>query len=285
MADITVAVPCYNHAKYIERCLRSIFAQSLKPKELIVIDDGSTDESARLIEASLRECPFPNRLIRQENSGQSAALNKAYGLSDSEYFAFLGADDIWLRDFLKERLRMLEQRPEAVVGYGNAYIIDEEDFIYDCTANWGEFPDGDVKPMLFQGQACFNPSVVYRSSALGDHKWNEECSVEDYEMYLKMSAEGPFAFDKSVLCAYRVHDSNMSHDYERQFRQVVESLKRSQALLDVSDSDLKRYIAKMKIASAFQFIRIGKGKSRSLICERIGETRNRSLRLAICCRV
>jgi alpha-1,3-rhamnosyltransferase len=96
MPDVSVLVPSYNHAKFIERTLRSIFAQTLPPKNLIVIDDGSKDESVEVIERVLKESPVESRLIARENRGLSATLNEGFALTDSEYFAYLGSDDVWL---------------------------------------------------------------------------------------------------------------------------------------------------------------------------------------------
>ncbi len=255
VSEITVVVPCYNHSKYIERCLRSIFAQTRHPKMLIVINDGSTDNSAEIIEKVLKSCPFPNQLITQKNSGQSAGINRGFEMSDTKYFAYLGADDIWLSEFLEERIKLIEMRPDAVAAYGNAYIINSEDYIFDCTKNWMDYPDGNIKPMLYTANACPNPSVIYKRDSLKDHRWNENSSVEDFEMYLKLSTIGEFAFDKNVLCAYRIHDSNMSHDYPRQFRQVIEALERCREMLDLSEADLEKIKKRIKIGSVDQFIR------------------------------
>src|SRR4051794_35987874 len=96
--SVAVVIPSYNHAKYIERTLRSIFAQTLKPRELLVIDDGSTDGSPRIIESVLKEASFPAQLIVRDNRGLSATLNEGLArllASDSElptFFAYLGSD-------------------------------------------------------------------------------------------------------------------------------------------------------------------------------------------------
>ncbi|HLM59831.1 MAG TPA: glycosyltransferase family A protein, partial [Pyrinomonadaceae bacterium] len=74
--SVSVLVPSYNHAPFIERTLRSIFKQTLAPKKLIVIDDGSKDESAAIIERVLEDCPFSAEFIRRENRGLSVTLNE-----------------------------------------------------------------------------------------------------------------------------------------------------------------------------------------------------------------
>src|SRR5688572_31576592 len=104
-------VPSYNHAPFVEECLRSIFAQTLPPRKLLVIDDGSKDDSPAIIERVLKDCPFPSELIVRENRGLCCTLNEALELSEGRYFAYIGSDDFWLPEFLAARQEMLERRP------------------------------------------------------------------------------------------------------------------------------------------------------------------------------
>ena len=96
MSEIFVLVPSYNHAPFVERTLRSIFKQTHAPKKLIVIDDGSKDESAQIIAQVLQDCPFENEFIARENRGLCATLNEGFDKTDGEFFAYLGSDDLWL---------------------------------------------------------------------------------------------------------------------------------------------------------------------------------------------
>src|SRR5438132_5983577 len=104
---VTVVVPSYNHSPFVEQSLRSIFNQTLLPAELIVIDDGSTDDSVKVIERVLRDCPVPSQFIASENQGLSATLNQGYACSRGDYFAYLGSDDLWLPRFLAARVELL----------------------------------------------------------------------------------------------------------------------------------------------------------------------------------
>ena len=132
---ISVFVPCYNHEPYIAETLRSIFAQTLQPERLLEIDDVSTDGSARVIGETLKECPFPAELISRPNLGLSATLNEGFSKTDGEYFAYLGADDIWLPPFLEVRVKLLADRPDAVLAHGNAYVIDENSRVVESSAD------------------------------------------------------------------------------------------------------------------------------------------------------
>ena len=90
-ARVSVVVPSYNHARFVEAALRSVFRQTLQPARLLVIDDGSGDDSPRRIEKTLQDCPFPCELIVRANRGLCATLNEGLARSGGEFFAYLGS--------------------------------------------------------------------------------------------------------------------------------------------------------------------------------------------------
>ena len=90
---ISVVVTCYNHQDYIEQCLRSIFEQTYQNIELLVLDDGSTDKSAQIIQETLADSPFPTRFESHENMGVVKTRNKALQQIQGTYFIFVDSDD------------------------------------------------------------------------------------------------------------------------------------------------------------------------------------------------
>lgn len=256
--SVSVLVPSYNHAPFIERTLRSIFKQTHQPKKLIVIDDGSKDESVEVIESVLKDCPFEFEFVRRENCGLSATLNEGFAKSEGEFFAYLGSDDVWLPTFLKERIELLQKRPNAVLAFGHAFLIDEDDRIIDCTDNWTEFADGDMLPLLLRGMIFSSPSVIYRRDALKKYAWNEDSILEDYELYLKLSAEGEFALDSSVLCAWRQHGWNVSGDFSAMLDEWLAAQNRVADRLKISRKELVRVQSELKFNAVLDFIRHGK---------------------------
>src|SRR6476620_7831525 len=137
--DVSVVIPSFNNAPFIERCLRSVLNQTRPPKELLVIDDGSTDGSPAVIEGILRECTFPSELIVNSNKGLCSSLNQGLARTSGKYFAYLGSDDLWLPEFLEKRKQLLASRDNAVLGYGHAYLVDENDSIIESTQDWKNF--------------------------------------------------------------------------------------------------------------------------------------------------
>ena len=255
-ASVFVAVPSYNHAPFIEECLRSIFGQTLHPAKLLVIDDGSRDGSPAIIERVLQECPFDAELIVRENRGLCRTLNQALDASSGEYFAYIGSDDFWLPEFLAARFEMMESRPDAVLGYGHAYLVDDAgerfDRTDDHTDDWADYPDGDARPMLLEGIAPISSSIFYRRSALDKVRWNEDARLEDYEMYLRLMNLGEFAFDPRVLSAWRHHGYNTSGDHKLMLDEVLAAQERNFDRLGVSRAELDKIQARTK----FRYARI-----------------------------
>jgi alpha-1,3-rhamnosyltransferase len=277
LPEISVLVPSYNHAPFIERTLRSIFKQTLRPKKLIVIDDGSKDESVAVIERVLKDCPFRHEFTKRENRGLSATLNEGFARADTEFFAYLGSDDIWLAEFLEKRAALLGSRPNAVLAFGHAYLIDEDDNIIESTADWGGFADGDMLPDLLRGQVFASPTVLYRSTELKKYKWNEDAVLEDYELYLQLCTEGEFALDSSILSAWRQHDSNVSGDFPLMLQQWLAAQDRTADKLGIDRAKLDEIQAILKFDSAFTYIRGGQKKDAlRLMRDNIGGARSNS---------
>jgi alpha-1,3-rhamnosyltransferase len=255
---VAVVVPSYNHAPYVAWALRSVFAQTRAPARLLVIDDGSRDGSPHVIEEVLKDCPFPCELIARENRGLCATLNEGLAKTVGAYFAYLGSDDLWLPGFLEARAALLEERPRAVLAYGHAYLIDERGGVFDCTLDWARYRDGDARAMLLEETyAPMSPTVVYRRARLERHGWNERARLEDYELYLKLSADGDFAFDPRVLSAWRRHGTNTSGDFVWMIEARLEAQRNASAQLGLSPAQLERYQRALNFAGAEDLLRLG----------------------------
>ena len=255
---VFVVVPSYNHATFVEKCLRSVMAQTLSPMKLLVIDDGSKDDSSETVERVLKDCPFPCDLVVRPNRGLAATLNeglKRGAENSSAYFAYLGSDDVWLPSFLESRVATLERRPAAVLAYGNAFSIDETGAIIDSTTEWAAFVDGDARRMLMTTLAPLSPTVVYRRNALERHGWNENARLEDYELYLRLSAEGEFAFDPQVLSAWRVHGKNASLDFAMMMNEKLAAQSRLGIQLGFTQKELRKFQSLARFRTAQEYMR------------------------------
>lgn len=118
----SVIIPLYNKAAYVRKAVESVLGQSFRDFELIVVDDGSTDESAGIVEG-IQDSRI--RLIRQENAGVSVARNNGVAASSAPYLCFLDADDWWEPSFLEEMDKLIDEFPDAGI-YGTNYTIVNE---------------------------------------------------------------------------------------------------------------------------------------------------------------
>ncbi|QOP46074.1 glycosyltransferase family 2 protein [Sulfurimonas paralvinellae] len=110
--DITVVIPTYNRYAFLRRALESVFSQSYLAKEVIVIDDGSSDETSKI------QNDFPTiKYIYQENSGVSAARNRGINEAGNEWIAFLDSDDTWHKEKLREQANFHKQNPDILMSY------------------------------------------------------------------------------------------------------------------------------------------------------------------------
>ena len=284
--DVSVVVPSYNHAPFVAACLRSIIRQTRTPRELIIIDDGSSDGSVRILEQELKNCPFPCELIVRPNRGLCATLNEGLSRSRGNYFAYLGSDDVWLPTFLQARVTLLESRPEAVLAYGHAYVVDELNRVIECTSEWANYIDGDARRMLLWATAPPSPTVLYKRKALERHGWNEDAQLEDYELYLRLSAEGEFAFDPQVLAAWRQHGGNTSRDLALMMHQSQVSQRRVAGLLGLCPPELEAIQAALRWRYVEDFLRSGqKRKAVALMYGNLNGTVATSLLLRLAFRL
>jgi glycosyltransferase involved in cell wall biosynthesis len=120
-ATFSVVIPAYNTADTLGEAIDSVLAQTRQDFEIIVVDDGSSDDTAAVAEG------FGDRRIRvyrQENAGPSAARNRGIAEALGEYVSSLDSDDLWLPDYLAEMGRALEENPRADFAYTHAWILD-----------------------------------------------------------------------------------------------------------------------------------------------------------------
>ena len=120
--SVTVIIPAYNGAAYIARAVESALAQTHKPLEVLVVDDGSTDRTAEIVAAM----PPPVRLIRKENGGPASARNLGAREAKGNWLALLDADDLWQPVKLETQIKAIETI-EADVYYSGGIVVDESD--------------------------------------------------------------------------------------------------------------------------------------------------------------
>lgn len=120
----SVVIPLYNKAPYVVKAIQSVLVQSFTDYELVIVDDGSKDDSREIAHAAIKGLEHC-RLLSQENAGVSMARNKGVAVSRGDYLCFLDADDWWEPTFLEEESKLIEEFPDAGI-YGTNYTIVNE---------------------------------------------------------------------------------------------------------------------------------------------------------------
>ena len=154
---ISVVIPLYNKATYISRTLSSAMMQTFRDFEIVVVDDGSTDDSAAVVESLDISCL---RLIKQENAGVSAARNRGIEEAKGEFIAFLDADDVWKPNYLKTQMSLVEKYPQCDVFATNYEFCDKKGKVTPTIIRKLPFDgeDGELEN-YFEVSSCSHPPI------------------------------------------------------------------------------------------------------------------------------
>jgi glycosyltransferase involved in cell wall biosynthesis len=226
MPRVSVVLPSYNHAKFIDSAISSVLEQSYGDLELVIVDDGSTDASTDRILVHDDE-----RIVThfQENQGAHAAINKGIALASesSEYIAILNSDDVHKRDWLKEAVRAMDADPELGFCAGLLEFPGDDD---DDKKNWyaGALSYyrrvGDVTRALTHRNFIMTTSnVVIRKSVLRTTGCFRPLRyVHDLDLFLRLAAVSRFRLLEGTFVEYRIHPANTIAEGEKNCRIVYE---------------------------------------------------------------
>ncbi len=213
--SITVAIPAYQAERFIAETLESILAQTHAPDEVIVVDDGSTDGTARELER------FGDRIrvIRRPNGGCAAAFNTAFRAARCEFVAECGADDLWEPYKLERQVQALRAHPEVDIAFGAARVFGTAD---GC---WG-MPNSEqldagildrrdfARTMYRLNPVCPSTLLIRRNLYERLGPFAEDIGTEDYEYWMRSLRGGAvFYYDPETLVRYRRHDANASSNH------------------------------------------------------------------------
>ena len=192
MAAISVIIPTYNRAKFIERALQSVLRQTVACAEILVVDDGSTDQTGALV-CSLREhSAIPIHLLYQENMGPAAARNLGIQQARSELIAFLDSDDHWRKDKLARQLRAMEEHPDYLISYTREQWLRQGVHLNQKKKHLPQH--GDIFHHCLQLCVVGMSTVIVRKelfAAIGLFSPGFPC-CEDYDLWLRISCRYPF---------------------------------------------------------------------------------------------
>jgi alpha-1,3-rhamnosyltransferase len=259
---VSVIIASYNHAPYIEASILSVLAQSYPYVELLVVDDGSSDDSVARIEALQREHGFDFRV--QANQGLSRTLNETIARAKGSLIAPFGSDDIMLPERIARQVEYMAGKPEVGICAGNIQQIDQcgDALAEPKRLQWRRLDFEDV--FLNRKPGAPAPTLLFRREALERvGGFDPEVRLEDLMIELKITRAG-YVIDvlADVLALYRVHDSNTYKNY----RFMVDNVLRTYARF----SDHPAYAqvcANYRNSMLLKCARVDRGLARELLAE------------------
>lgn len=232
---ISVITPAYNNADTIGRALASIAAQTLKPLEAIVVDDGSTDDLEGAVRAM---APHMNgvglRLFRQDNNGAGAARNQAVARARGDWLAFLDADDEWLPAKLARSLEVT-QAHGLVMSSHNLVGVDAAGLHpIDSRARWLANPGDPYRTLFLRGFISSSTVLVRRDLVVGVGGFDAGLrSAQDYELWLAVlaKADGRFETFADALLRYTLAPQGITSNIDRKVDCSLAILERHMGVL------------------------------------------------------
>jgi glycosyltransferase involved in cell wall biosynthesis len=247
-APVAVVIPAHNAAPYLDVTLSSLAQQTVRPEQVLVVDDGSTDDTAAVAER------HGATVLRQAQAGPGAARNRGLAAATSEFVAFLDADDWYALDKLERSVEHLQELGAACMGT-DAWLV-RGDRVERRKNDRRMVPMVLTLELLLAGNPVICSTVVARRKALQEAGGFDEhpdlVATEDYDLWLRMAQREPIAYLPEPLTFYRVHPGSLSgntrflrgvdrildgiakaHDGEAHFQNLVRR-RRADVRLDVA---------------------------------------------------
>jgi glycosyltransferase involved in cell wall biosynthesis len=217
---VSVVIACYNAENYIEETIHSVLKQSYQNFEIVIVDDGSSDNSLDIIK-KISEKEHRIKYYSIDHSGR-ASVPRNYGVkkASGKLIAFLDADDLWTKDKLKYQLNVFNEHPDIGFVYSMCFTFGEVNFFsehyellplpFRASKNYSELrTKGNsiplssvlIKKELFESVGGFDEDAEFKA-------------VEDYDLWLRVSEKSSFILIPRVHVYYRIHDTQSSADWE-----------------------------------------------------------------------
>lgn len=205
-SKLSICMPTFNRKDYLKQALNSIFAQTYKDFEVLVVDDGSTDGTEEMI----KTVGYPVRYYWQENRGEAASRNRLIELARGRFITFLDSDDLLMPDAIERMMNVMEAESGEVVVYGPYLRIDEYGNI--CGRCKRKLYSGHVTRYLFQDVFIHSCGSMFSKKALEEAGGFEESLplCADYDLWLRLSLKYPFVALSEPTFKRRRHSANLS---------------------------------------------------------------------------
>ncbi len=229
MPTVDVIIPAYNAAKYLPMAIESVMAQTFEDWRILLIDDGSTDNTAEVASHFFDQLGPKLKYVNQPNSGLPAARNTAIRNSSAEFLALLDADDMWLPNRLLESLKCFENRPKVGLAYSLISRINQEGEVIDTFAGNAKHAEGYIAPYIYMRMVDLPcPTITFRRKCVDEVGLFDETlrATEDRDLWLRIAFQYEVAFVPKVLAHYRISPVSMSADPDRMLKAQLQFIQK-----------------------------------------------------------
>ena len=251
MKKVSIIIPAYNYARYIGEAVNSALAQSYPDCEVIVVNDGSTDDTKKILELYYDGIT----VVEQENKGLPAARNAGVRASNGDYICFLDADDMLLPEKIKEEVYWLERDEDLEWVYCDAFLTDEKGvklkkYSEMFTSQYWEAKRGIVFKTFLKGNFVPVNSPLITRECVVENPFDEDLkSYEDFDFWLRVSRRYKTMYIDKPLCCVRKHGGGMQKDSLNLYWNGIRVVKRLIDRAGLNKEELK--MAKELLASFF----------------------------------
>ncbi len=212
---VTVICVCYNHARFVTDALDSVVNQTYPNVELIVIDDGSTDGSGKVIKKWMATHQDATLIMNGKNLGYCKTFNKAFQISKGTFYIDLSADDVLMPRRIEEGVNLLEKSgADFGVTFSDAQYMDEQGKpirLHSEKYPHATIPSGDIYEEVVQRYFICSPTMMFRRSVLDSLQgYDELLAFEDFDFWIRASRNFKFIYSPEVLVKKRVVVTSMS---------------------------------------------------------------------------
>ncbi len=215
---VTIIAVCYNQEKWVTETLNSINNQNYKNIQLIIADDGSSDNSKEIIQSWINEHdPTTIFISHKKNLGLTKNINSAITFIKGEYFQVFGCDDIMMPDKIERQIKLLQENKDVDIVYADMQMIDING--NDCCYSYYQKHlykkplSGNIYNELIDRFIIAAPSVLIRSKVLNELKgYNESLDYEDHDFFLRAAKRHNFLYMPEIVVLYRVSDTSLSSE-------------------------------------------------------------------------
>lgn len=255
---VSVIIPTYNSAHFIIEAVDSVLAQTFTEFEILVIDDGSTDNTKEVLAEKYGDSI---QYFYKENGGVSKARNFGIENAKGKYVAFLDSDDAWIPEKLEKQILALEKNPDKKACYSSFYLCDEK--LNPLEINRSERKSDALTDLILIGNVVATPSTVIAEKGLFEQVGGfdyELSQCADWEMWIRLATKTEFIYLNEPLLKYRQHGSNMSKNASLLEKDSILLMEKGFTLPNLADevkAKKKEAFAKVYMVLAGTYFRSG----------------------------